>query len=314
MRIIKHVTRFIRTRQYFRQKCNPYSLVLGYFWATRGQIPGPGDYFLGHMGKVSVIVVRGRDGQINVLENRCAHRGTAVCTQRTGVGAQALACPYHGWTFNLDGSLRGIPAPSDYGPSFPKEARGLKRAAKIESYRGFIFASLAVDAPDLKTFLDEAALALDNFIDRSPTGEIEPVSSPLRHLIRANWKLVFENLGDTIHPLFAHASFASATKAQSEDANNSVAMFTQPNRVFEALQNVSSVTTRFGHNFQVGLDQMTGFGKRVYPGHFSALRAVRGDSEAKPDPGFPNLCGNRLSIGIGQGGLTESAHHSPVGT
>src|SRR6185437_4439616 len=76
------------------------------FMAHESQIPNPGDFVTSKIGRQPVIVTRDSAGKINVLFNRCPHRGSIVCREETG-NTGKFACPYHGWTFRTDGSLGG---------------------------------------------------------------------------------------------------------------------------------------------------------------------------------------------------------------
>jgi nitrite reductase/ring-hydroxylating ferredoxin subunit len=79
-------------------------------------------------------MVRGQDGGVAVLVNRCMHRGTMLCPADRG-SVRTFACPYHGWTYDLAGELLGVPYPGGYA-SFDKRAHGLARAPRVASYRG----------------------------------------------------------------------------------------------------------------------------------------------------------------------------------
>jgi phenylpropionate dioxygenase-like ring-hydroxylating dioxygenase large terminal subunit len=218
-------------------------------------VPEPGSFMLGRMGRYPVIMVRGQDGVVRVLHNRCAHRGPAVCAQRKGQ-TKLFICPYHAWTYELDGRLRSQPLREEYGASFPRDERGLKPVARVASYRGFIFASLSADGPDLETFLGKARLSFDDFMDRSPSGEIEAVDPPLRYRVRANWKVIFENLNDILHPLFAHASAASAVRNMREiDRLHPLhrLLAATPNMPLQTFQKLDSVITDYAHSYVTGI-------------------------------------------------------------
>ncbi len=86
-------------------------------------------------------MVRGAEGGVAVLVNRCMHRGTMVCSADRG-HARTFTCPYHGWTYDVSGALLGVPYPGGYA-GFDKSAHGLARAPRVSSYRGFVFASLS---------------------------------------------------------------------------------------------------------------------------------------------------------------------------
>jgi phenylpropionate dioxygenase-like ring-hydroxylating dioxygenase large terminal subunit len=113
------------------------------FVGHESEIPGPGDFVTRTLGTQPVILVRTRDARVAVLLNRCAHRGTLVCVGSHG-HARTFACPYHGWTYDVDGELLGVSYPGGYA-SLDKRTRGLTHAARVASYRGFVFASLSAD-------------------------------------------------------------------------------------------------------------------------------------------------------------------------
>jgi phenylpropionate dioxygenase-like ring-hydroxylating dioxygenase large terminal subunit len=142
------------------------------------QVKAPGDYCTVQIGRQPMIMVRGRAGAIHVLYNRCPHRGVELCGARSGNTGSAFVCSYHAWSFHLDGSIRGMPLPQGYegtrmSPSNPDCS--VKRAARVDSYRGFVFASLAGEGPTLLEFLGDARIAFDDMCDRSPDGEVEIV-------------------------------------------------------------------------------------------------------------------------------------------
>lgn len=78
--------------------------------AHESQVRNAGDYLMAHVGRHPVIVTRDRKGGINVLVNRCRHRGASLCETPRG-NANGFTCPYHAWSYGLDGTLRGVPYP-----------------------------------------------------------------------------------------------------------------------------------------------------------------------------------------------------------
>ena len=90
--------------------------IFGRAWLVLGhesQVRAPGDYFTTRMGREPVIVVRNSDGEIAVLVNRCAHRGSMVCAEGRG-NAERFVCPYHGWSYDRAGALQAVPFASGY--------------------------------------------------------------------------------------------------------------------------------------------------------------------------------------------------------
>ena len=101
-----------------------------------------------------------------------------------------------------------------------RDAYGLTPIPRFESYRGFLFASLAADGPELDEFLGPVAANLDNMVDRSPTGEIEVGGTPFRLLQRSNWKISVENLHDGAHALPTHISSIRAAERVMDQSNS----------------------------------------------------------------------------------------------
>jgi benzoate/toluate 1,2-dioxygenase alpha subunit len=178
------------------------------------QVKNPGDFYTTTIGAEPVIMVRGKDGEVNVIYNRCSHKGAMVAGSKCG-NVKGFRCPYHGWTFKLDGTLQGVPARSGYadtGFDMKDPNFHMKKVAQVATYRGFVLANLSGDAPDLKTFLGDAAATLDNMADRSPEGELEVAGGPFQYVHDCNWKMFVENLNDAMHPMVAHGSVGNAAR------------------------------------------------------------------------------------------------------
>jgi len=173
------------------------------------QIPNRGDFYTVQIGKQPMIMVRGKDNNIHVLYNRCPHRGTQLCGARSGNTGSTFVCSYHAWTFNLDGRIKGIPMAHGYDGTrmgFDNPSCSVKTAARVEAYRGFVFASLKHDGETLEDFLGEARIAFDDMCDRSPVGEVEVVPVCHRVIQHSNWKFFMENQLDALHPSVTHQS------------------------------------------------------------------------------------------------------------
>lgn len=168
------------------------------------EIPNPHDFVMKSIGPDPVLMTRDKDGQIHLLHNRCPHRGNQVSEKPRG-NSRTLTCNYHGWTFSIDGSLRGYPFPSGYQDDKRKEL-GLGKIARMGIYRGFVFGSMAKDGPSLEEHLGGAKEAIDTLCRNSPEGEVEVTAGFLQHKVFANWKFVMENETDGYHPGFVHAS------------------------------------------------------------------------------------------------------------
>jgi phenylpropionate dioxygenase-like ring-hydroxylating dioxygenase large terminal subunit len=178
------------------------------------QVPRAGDYYTAQVGRQPMVLVRGSDGKVNVLYNRCPHRGNMICGDRWGNTGEQFRCSYHAWTFHHDGRLKNIPMmESGYRDTrFTRDNPdcNMKRAARVQSYRGFVFASLAKDGPTLKEFLGPSIVAFDDMCDRAPDGEVEIVPNCFRVIQHSNWKLFMENQLDALHPSVTHQSTGRA--------------------------------------------------------------------------------------------------------
>ena len=186
------------------------------------QAPNPGDYFTTEIGRQPIVMVRHLDGEIHVLYNRCAHKGTKLVIDRTGNTGKFFRCPYHAWTYKTDGTRLGMPLRKGYdGTGLEKSTSGndMARVGAVRNYRGFVFARLAHRGPDFESFFGESLSSIDNMVDRSPEGRLEVAGPPLRFMHRCNWKMLVENQTDTCHPMVAHESSAGTAVKIWEESN-----------------------------------------------------------------------------------------------
>jgi phenylpropionate dioxygenase-like ring-hydroxylating dioxygenase large terminal subunit len=207
--------------------------IFGRGWVFVGhdsEIPERGQWVTRRLGRESVIMVRDRAGQVHVLANRCAHRGTALCWEPCG-RSSSFQCTYHAWTFGLDGALKGVPYPGGFHGD--KASLGLDRPGQVEQYRGFVFANASGDAPPLSEHLGPAGLDLiDRLCDLSPTGRIRVDGGWIGHRVASNWKMWPESDNDGYHLNWVHASMVKAapdtyyqeTLLGGEDGNQSLAV------------------------------------------------------------------------------------------
>ena len=185
------------------------SRVFGRSWlfvAHESQVASPGDFFSSFMGTERVIVVRDAKGELQVLVDSCRHRGSRVCLEDFG-NKKAFTCPYHQWTYDLSGKLTGVPhRDRAYGRRLEENDLSLVRAARVETYRGLVFATFAPTGPTLNEFLGDAAWYLDILLDQTEHGMIA-LQGVQKWRAGTNWKLAAEQFaGDTAHPGGVHAS------------------------------------------------------------------------------------------------------------
>ncbi len=198
------------------------------YLAHESQIPGNNDYYTTHIGRQPVVIARNRQGQLNAFINACSHRGATLCRHKRGNKA-TYTCPFHGWTFNNSGKLLKVKDPegAGYPDCFNKEgSHDLKKVARFESYRGFLFGSLNADVKPLVEFLGEAAKIIDMIVDQSIEG-LEVLRGASTYTFEGNWKLQAENGADGYHVSAVHWNYAATTsqrKAVNAAADNIRAM------------------------------------------------------------------------------------------
>jgi Rieske 2Fe-2S family protein len=173
----------------------------GWLFAGHGcEIPNAGDYFTLEVGGDSIAIVRGADGAIRGFHNVCRHRGSLICTQSAG-HAKKLVCPYHQWTYGLDGKLlacRGM------GDDFDKSEFALKQIA-VQEFAGLIYFSLATNPSDT-----EPAREVISTLAKPQGFAKAKVAKAVDYLVKANWKLVWENNRECYHCNVNHPQYIKA--------------------------------------------------------------------------------------------------------
>jgi phenylpropionate dioxygenase-like ring-hydroxylating dioxygenase large terminal subunit len=203
------------------------------FVGLESEIPEPGDYVTRPMGGDSVIVNRGQEGEVNILLNRCTHRGTQLCVTDCG-HTQQFRCPYHGWLFGTDGRLRALPNAQDWLGENGNKAEYAMRKARVAVHGGLIFGTFDEELIDFEEYLGEFGFYYD-MLFRAVDKDLVAVGAPQRWRVPFNWKLGAENFaGDTYHLQTAHASLSEIGMVPPLD-DMQVAFVTEP---------------RFGHGFQ----------------------------------------------------------------
>lgn len=160
-------------------------------------VPDKGDWHsLDYLGE-SVIVVRGNDDTIRAFTNVCRHRGSRILDGSSGC-ARKLICPYHAWTYELDGRLSGVPDSASY-PGLDKSEHGLAPVS-LEIWNGFIFVRLKDEGPGVAEMMVPyaATIAPYRFEDLHAQGRVT-----LRPR-EVNWKNIGDNYSDGLHINVAH--------------------------------------------------------------------------------------------------------------
>ncbi len=160
-------------------------------------VAGPGDWhtleFLGE----SIIVVRGDDAEIRAFTNVCRHRGSRLVDGASGC-ARKFVCPYHAWTYGLDGRLAGLPGRNDY-PGLRPEDHGLA-PVDLEIWQGFVFVRLEARGPSVAAMMAEylPEVLPYRFADLRALGRVTLRPRPV------NWKTIADNYSDGLHIPVAH--------------------------------------------------------------------------------------------------------------
>ena len=178
------------------------------------EIPNTGDFKRTVVGERSVLLVRDNKGQVQVVENVCAHRGMQFCRERHG-NRKEFICPYHQWSYTLQGDLQGVPfrrgvrqdgkvnggMPAD----FETANHGLTKL-KVATRGGVVFASFDHDVESLEDFIGPVIL---EYFDRLFDGRKLKILGYNRQRIPGNWKLMQENIKDPYHPGLLHTWFVT---------------------------------------------------------------------------------------------------------
>ena len=180
------------------------------YTCLEAEIPNPGDFKRSRLGAREAVAVRNKDGAVTVLVNRCAHRSMQFCMQNCGT-VKEFVCPYHQWTYDLDGKLLGLPfrrgykgkggMPADFDPA----EHGLETLA-VACRNGVVFASFAQPNETLETYLGPKMLG---YFDRVFDGRKLEVLGYMRQRIPSNWKLMMENIKDPYHASLLHVFLIS---------------------------------------------------------------------------------------------------------
>jgi phenylpropionate dioxygenase-like ring-hydroxylating dioxygenase large terminal subunit len=176
------------------------------FLGHESQIPNPGDFVTTYMAEDPVLLTRTAEGGVGAFLNVCVHRGMRICRADAG-SAKRFTCPFHGWVYNLDGSLAAVPrAREAYAGRIDRASISAVRVPRVESHRGFIFGCWDPEAPTLLDYLGPMAWYFDAFANRFGD-DTEVVGGAHKWVIDTNWKIPAEGFAsDRYHARTAHLS------------------------------------------------------------------------------------------------------------
>jgi glycine betaine catabolism A len=180
-------------------------------WVCVGReedVPRPGDFLTATVGEEPVLVGRDQDGALRAFSNVCQHRGSMLVLESAVEGLERVVCPYHGWTYALDGSLRAAPHMAE-ARDFDRADCGLSPVAAA-SLGGWLFVNVTGDAGPLEAWLDDLVPHLDRF----STGDLRRVERR-EYEVAANWKALSENYQECYHCPSIHPELVMVTPYRS---------------------------------------------------------------------------------------------------
>ena len=160
-------------------------------------VPNSGDFQVFDLLEDSVIVLRGRDGELRVFMNACRHRAARLLDGKGRCGPR-LQCPYHNWTYDLEGHLTNLPLAGSF-PGLDKSCHGLK-TVPFEIFHGFVFVRIKGDGPSVAE--DWGAIGAD--LAAYEVAEMVPIGEPIEEIWACNWKIAVDNYQDVFHVPMGH--------------------------------------------------------------------------------------------------------------
>lgn len=199
----------------FEQERHRFFARAWLFAGHGSQIPTAGDYITLDLSGQPLILLRDPQGDIHVFFNRCAHKGAKLYTLPQGNVGKMMRCPYHAWSYRLDGRPVTMPLKDGYagtGLDSSPSGQGLTPVPGLHVYRDFVFVRLAEHGMGFAEYFGDALKAIDHMVERSPVGRLEVAGGVLRNTIACNWKMYLENINDAVHPVSSHESASTAAR------------------------------------------------------------------------------------------------------
>jgi Rieske 2Fe-2S family protein len=185
--------------------------LFGRMWLCVGRaadVPHAGDFFTHQIAGESIIIARGGDGVLRAFYNVCRHRGTRIVSEARGQGLRRLLCPYHAWSYDLDGSLQQAPRMPD---NFRREDFPLM-PVRLDLWSGFIFINLDESAETLQSCLADLP-----DLSRFHLAELQ-CGHRIEYEVAANWKLICENYSECYHCPGVHPQLARISDSISRSS------------------------------------------------------------------------------------------------
>jgi benzoate/toluate 1,2-dioxygenase alpha subunit len=193
------------------------------YLAHVSQIPNNNDYYTTWIGRQPIVVTRDKTGELHAVINACAHKGAMLCRRKHG-NKGSFTCPFHGWTFANTGKLLKVKdeKTTEYPVQFNTQgSHDLKKVARFQNYRGFLFGSLNPDVLPLEEYLGEARVIIDQIVGQAPDG-LEVLRGNSSYVYEGNWKMQMENGCDGYHVSTVHWNYAATMGRRKEEGTKAV--------------------------------------------------------------------------------------------
>lgn len=193
------------SQEWFEREMEEVVLRQWIFFAHESQLPAPGDVLVREIGDESIVATRDQAGEVHAFFNVCRHRGYRICDPGPG-SAKHIVCPYHRWSWGLDGSLSGAPTLRD-GEDFEFADYGLNRV-HVEVWCGLVFVALGAQPPasSVAAGLREAAAHVEPFAP-----ERTKLAHHIDYEVECNWKVLMENFMECYHCRGSHPEFCATS-------------------------------------------------------------------------------------------------------
>ena len=191
--------RFYTDDEIFKLDLNNFFFKQWVFIGHISRIPNPGDYFLFNIGNESIIIIKDFDSKIHAHYNVCRHRGSHICLEEEG-NKRLLTCPYHAWSYNLDGSIKSTRLmPENFNPN-----EWSLNSCNIKVFEGLIFINLSDNCPNFDEFINPTR----KFIEFHGLSDAK-IAHRKVYPTDGNWKLTLDNFHECYHCQPAHPEYCN---------------------------------------------------------------------------------------------------------
>jgi len=238
--------RYYTDPEIFRQELETFFCGMWVCAGREEQLQNPGDYFLSELAGESLIVTRNGGGALRAFYNVCRHRGTRMCREPQGKFAARIQCPYHGWTYGLDGKLLGAPHMDE--SQFRREDYPL-HTVHVAAWEGNVFLNLSRNASPL---LEQLADLPQKF---APWNLQElRVYKQHHYEVKANWKLIVLNYNECLHCPILHPLLTRITDTMSGDNDTPQATYIGGSMLFRGAAQTMSTDGQRRRDYLPGLN------------------------------------------------------------